>query len=74
MPESRRSFITLYKEDKAIFSFERLVICSTVSGRRSFSKMLRRDNLGFVTEMLLEARIDRDNSILVNLLVGMLPL
>jgi len=74
MPESRRSLITLYKEDKAIFSFESLVIWSTVSGRRSFNKMRRRDNRGFVAKTLLESRIDCDNSILDNLLLGMLSL
>jgi hypothetical protein len=71
MPESLSFFITLYRDDKAILSFESRVICSTVKGRCSFSKMWRRDNLGFVTKTFLDVNIVLGMSVLDNLLLAM---
>ena len=60
MPDPLRSFITLYKDDKAISPFESRVIWSTVKGRFSLSNMCNRDSLGFVIVTLSEARIALD--------------
>lgn len=55
-PNSLKSLITLYKDDRAIFPLDNLRIWSMVRGRSFFSSNSRTKSLGFVTEAFLELR------------------
>ncbi len=51
-----------YRDDNAILPFESRLICSTVRGRFSLSRMARRDSLGCVMVIAFEVRTVLESS------------